>query len=98
MPTDRPDLPLQMPASTMPGMVDQPLRARVRNGRLVLDEPTDLPEGMEIDLVPADDSGDLPDSERRRLHETLASSEEDRRQGRLRPADEVLDELRPADE
>ncbi len=30
------------------------LRARVKNGRLVLDEPTDLPEGMEVELVPAD--------------------------------------------
>jgi hypothetical protein len=30
----------------------QPLRARVRRGRLVLDEPTDLPEGQVVDLVP----------------------------------------------
>jgi hypothetical protein len=30
------------------------LKARVRNGRLVLDEATDLPEGTEIELVPAD--------------------------------------------
>lgn len=27
------------------------VRARVRNGRLVVDEPTDLPDGTEIDLV-----------------------------------------------
>lgn len=27
--------------------------ARVRKGRLVLDEPTDLPEGAELTLVPA---------------------------------------------
>lgn len=33
------------------------LRARVENGRLVLDEPTTLPEGTVIDLV-ADDEGD----------------------------------------
>jgi hypothetical protein len=26
--------------------------ARVRNGRLVLDEPTDLPEGAELELGP----------------------------------------------
>jgi hypothetical protein len=30
----------------------QPLRAHVRNGRLVLDEPTDLPEGQMVELVP----------------------------------------------
>jgi len=28
----------------------QPLKAHVRNGRLVLDEPTDLPEGKEVQL------------------------------------------------
>ena len=33
----------------------QPLKAHVKNGRLVLDEPTDLPEGKEIELVPLDD-------------------------------------------
>jgi len=34
-----------------------PLRARVEKGRLVLDEPTTLPEGTVVDLV-ADDEGD----------------------------------------
>ena len=34
--------------------MSQPLKARVRNGRLVLDEPTDLPEGIDVDLVFAD--------------------------------------------
>ena len=29
-----------------------PLKARVKNGRLVLDEPTDLPEGDVVELVP----------------------------------------------
>ena len=33
----------------------QPLKARVHNGRLVLDEPTDLPEGEVVELVPLDD-------------------------------------------
>jgi hypothetical protein len=28
------------------------VRARVRNGRLVVDEPTDLPEGAELELAP----------------------------------------------
>jgi len=30
--------------------------ARVRNGRLVVDEPTDLPEGEEVELVAVHDS------------------------------------------
>jgi len=33
----------------------QPLKAQVRKGRLVLDEPTDLPEGEEVELVPLDE-------------------------------------------
>jgi hypothetical protein len=27
------------------------VRARVKNGRLVVDEPTDLPEGTELELA-----------------------------------------------
>ena len=69
-------------------------RARVQKGRLVLDEPTALPDGTEIDVV-ADDEGDnLSDAERRRLHETLSASHESAQAGRLRPAPEVLDDLR----
>jgi len=33
-------------------MTIQPLKAHVKNGRLMLDEPTDLPEGEEVELVP----------------------------------------------
>jgi len=33
----------------------QSMKARVRNGRLVLDEPTELPEGEEVELVPLDE-------------------------------------------
>jgi hypothetical protein len=39
-----------------------PLKPRVRHGRLVLDEATDLPEGTEVDLVPADWWDDLAES------------------------------------
>jgi hypothetical protein len=49
----------------------QPLRARVRNGRLVLDEPTNLPEGAEVELVPADD---LDDEERAELNQSLVEA------------------------
>jgi hypothetical protein len=33
----------------------RPLKAHVRNGRLLLDEPTELPEGDIVELVHADD-------------------------------------------
>lgn len=70
------------------------LKARVKNGRLVLDEPTDLPEGTEVDLVPADWWDDLTDEDRRRLEEALARSEQDVRAGRVIPAETVLRRLR----
>ena len=47
----------------------QSLKAHVRNGRLVLDEPTDLPEGQVVELVPVDDGFD--DAERAKLHQAL---------------------------
>jgi len=70
------------------------LRARVENGRLVLDEPTSLPEGTVIDLVADDEGDDLTDDERRALHEALALSSRSASAGRLRPASAILDELR----
>ena len=41
-----------------------PIRARVHNGRLLVDEPTVLREGMVLDLV-VDDEGDSLDSKQR---------------------------------
>jgi hypothetical protein len=71
-----------------------PLRARVRNGRIVLDEPTTLRDGTTIDLVADDEGDDLTDDERRALHEALTASMESAEAGRLRPAAAILDELR----
>ena len=50
--------------------MQRPLKARVRNGRLVLDEPTDLPEGIEVELVFADGE-ELDPEERRELESAL---------------------------
>jgi len=71
-----------------------PLRARVEKGRLVLDEPTTLPDGTVIDLVADDEGDDLIDEERRALHEALSASWTSAEAGRLRPAGEIIDELR----
>lgn len=71
-----------------------PLQARVENGRLVLDEPTTLPEGTVVDLVADDEGDDLTDQERRVLHEALSASWTSAQSGRLRPASAILEELR----
>ena len=69
------------------------MKAHVRNGRLVLDEPSALPEGSEVNLVPVD-SDELDDDDRRRLHEALASSESEVAAGDTVAAQDVLAELR----
>jgi len=70
------------------------LKAHVRNGRLVLDEPTDLPDGTEVELLPADAWDDLDDQDRARLHAVLEASEEDIAAGRVFPAEDLIAELR----
>jgi len=70
------------------------LRATVKDGHLVLDEPTTLPDGTVLDLVVDDEGDDLDDEERAALHEALATSWESVRRGSVRPAAQILDELR----
>ena len=70
------------------------IKARVRGGRLVVDEPTGLPEGTEVDLLPLDPGDWLDDADRAALHEALRLSEEDVGAGRLIDAETILRELR----
>lgn len=70
------------------------LKAHVRNGRLLVDEPTRLPEGTEIDLLPLDPGDWLDPADRELLHQALLASEEDLKAGRLIAAEDVLRELR----
>jgi hypothetical protein len=70
----------------------QPLKAHVHNGRLVLDEPTDLPEGAEVTLTVTDED-DLDDNERARLHESLRRSIAQAQAGQLIDADQVIGKL-----
>lgn len=75
------------------------LKAHVKGGRLVLDEPTDLPEGADLELVPLDEvlgsGGDsLDGEERRRLHESIERGLDDVRAGRTVDAEQALARLR----
>lgn len=71
-----------------------PIRARVKNGRLIVDQPTDLPEGMVFDLVIDDEGDDLDDEERAALHEALDRSDMQVKEGLTIPAADVLKDLR----
>jgi hypothetical protein len=70
------------------------LKAHVHNGRLLVDEPTALPEGTEVDLLPLDPGDWLDPADRAALHRALSASQEDVEAGRLFDAEDVLRELR----
>lgn len=73
----------------------QALKARVQNGRLVLDEPTDLPEGEVVYLhaVEDDDADEFDDEEREALFDAIDRSLEDAKAGRVVDADDFLKTL-----
>jgi hypothetical protein len=70
------------------------VKATVRAGRLVVDEPTTLPDGTEIELLPLDPGDWLDDADRAALHRALAQSEADVAADRLVDAADVLKALR----
>lgn len=76
-------------------------KIRVENGRIQIDQPTDLPNGTELylvlaeqldDVVLLDDDG-LEHSERRRLHESIRRGIEDGKAGRTTDFDDLIIEL-----
>jgi hypothetical protein len=74
----------------------QALKAHVQNGRLVLDEPTDRPEGEVVYLRPVDEDDDddgFTDEERAALHAALERGSEQARRGQVVDADEVIRKL-----
>lgn len=69
------------------------LKARVRGGRLMLDEATTLPEGTVVELGVIDPGDQLDEAERARLHEALRASWASAQAGRTISAEELLDRL-----
>lgn len=70
------------------------IKARVHAGRLLVDEPTDLPDGTEVELLPLDPGDWLDDADRAALHAALRESDADVAAGRLVDVEKVLRELR----
>jgi hypothetical protein len=71
------------------------LRAKVVNGRLVVDEPTSLPDGTEIDLAVLDPGDELDEQERAALHAALADAWRSARSGQTSDAQSLFEKLRP---
>jgi hypothetical protein len=68
----------------------QALKAVVKHGRLVMDEPTQLPEGTELVLAVVDE---LDEADRAKLHESLRRSMAQAKAGQLIDGDEVIGRL-----
>jgi hypothetical protein len=70
----------------------QARKVQVKNGRLVLDEPTNLPDGAEVEILVIDD--ELTTEERAELHASLDRALEDSDVGRGVDAWEFLTRYR----
>ncbi len=70
----------------------QTRKVQAKNGRLVLDEPTDLPDGAEVEVLLIDD--ELSVEERAELHASLDRASDDSEAGRGMDAWEFLDRYR----
>jgi hypothetical protein len=68
------------------------LKARVHQGRYVIDEPTDLPEGVEVALVMIEDD-DLSAEQRAKLHASLEQALNDEDAGRFVDTAQFLAEI-----
>ena len=76
----------------------QPLKAHVKNGRLTLDEPTDLPEGQVVYLQLIDgivgNDDEVDEDDRPALHAELEASIAEADAGQTEDFATVLAELR----
>jgi hypothetical protein len=72
--------------------MNRALKAHVKGGRLLLDEPTDLPDGAEVELTLVEDEFDP--EERARLDAALELSMAQARAGQFVDGDAVIRKLR----
>jgi hypothetical protein len=70
-----------------------PLRAVVKNGTLVVEESTPLPEGQVFELVPLEIEDTFDDEERAALHRSLERGSADIEAGRTVDAAEFMAKL-----
>lgn len=71
------------------------LKAHVVNGRIVVDEPVDLPDGAEVRVYLYDAANDaMSPEERASLHAALDRSIAQADAGNVVDADTVLDQIR----
>jgi hypothetical protein len=64
--------------------------AKVRHGRIQIDESTDLPEGTTVQLYIVDQGDELDDGERQALDAALEDAAQSVARGETIPAEDVL--------
>ena len=70
------------------------LKAHVENGRIIVDEPTDLPDGTVLHVVPVrSDDPDLDDAERERILRAIDKGQAAARRGEHVDAEQFAAEL-----
>jgi hypothetical protein len=69
-------------------------KAHVENGRIVVDEPTDLPDGTELYVVPLREGDELDDDERAALHAAIVEAEGELDAGQVVSEEELWARLR----
>ncbi len=72
----------------------QALKVRVQNGKVVGDAPRGIAEGTELELCLAEPQDEMSDDELAALQGALDNGWRSMKEGRYRPAAEVLAEIR----
>ena len=70
------------------------LHARVQNGRVLVDEPTDLPDGAKVELLLLDAAADMDVDEQAALEASIRRGLEEADRGELHSVEEVVARLR----
>jgi hypothetical protein len=70
------------------------LHARVQNGRVLVDEPTDLPDGAKVELLLLDAAAEMDVDENAALEASIHRGLDEADRGALHSVDEVLARLR----
>ena len=74
--------------------MSQTVHGRVSGGRLQVDEPVDLPEGVQVELVIVDAEDGLDDDDRAQLHAAIDEAQAELARGEGIPVEQVVAEAR----
>jgi hypothetical protein len=69
-------------------------KAHVENGRIVVDDPTDLPDGTELYVLPLSEGDELDADERAALHAAIEEAEGELDAGEVVSEEELWARLR----